>query len=372
MISKILKFDLILFFAIAFMATFGLLTMSTFTLGDQYMVKQATWIIIGLIAFITISRFDYTFLRDTRSVLIFYIFTNLLLGSTLIFGSSIKGSKAWIDFGAFSLQPADFAKMALVILLAKYFTKRHVEIKNIRHIIISFIYTLVPVAITLKQPDFGSAMVLLAIWFVMILMSGLSKKHFFAMVGVFIIIFAILWTSIFKQYQKDRLLNFLDPLRDIRGSGYNVYQSQIAIGSGGLTGKGVGYGTQSRLNYLPEHETDFIFSAYSEEWGFIGVVLLLSTVILLLSRIIYIASVLKDNFFVLICVGAFGWIFTHSVINIGMNIGVLPVTGIPLPFMSYGGSHFISAALMLGLVSSFAVRSFNFKKDYKNEFLGLE
>jgi rod shape determining protein RodA len=372
MLSKILKFDLILFFGILTLSIFGLLTMSTFTAGDGYMIRQSIWIILGVSIFVLVSRFDYAFLKDTRSVLVFYILTNLVLASTLVFGSAIKGSKAWLDFGMFSLQPADFAKIALIVLLAKYFTKRHIEIKNIRHIIVSFIYTLIPVAVTLKQPDFGSAMVLLAIWFVMILMSGLSKKHFFSMLATAVIIFALLWVNVFKPYQKDRLLNFIDPLRDVRGSGYNVYQSQIAIGSGGLTGKGIGYGTQSRLNFLPEHETDFIFSAYSEEWGFIGVVLLLSVVTLLLVRIIYIASKLKENFFVLICVGAFGWIFTHSVINIGMNIGVLPVTGIPLPFMSYGGSHFISTSFLLGLVSSFAIRSFNYKKDYKNEFLGLE
>jgi rod shape determining protein RodA len=372
MLSKIFKFDFILIFGIISMAFFGLFTMSSFVAGDAYMSKQIIWIIIGVLAYVFVSRFDYTFLKDTRSVLVFYLVTNLLLLSTLIFGETIKGSRAWLDFGPLSLQPADFAKLALLILLAKYFTKRHIEIKNIRHIIVSFVYTIIPVAITLKQPDFGSAMVLLSIWLVMILMSGLSKKHFFSMLGVAAIIFVILWTSVFQPYQKDRLLNFVDPLRDIRGSGYNVYQSQIAIGSGGLTGKGVGYGTQSRLNFLPEHETDFIFSAYSEEWGFVGVVLLLGILTLILTRIIYIASMLKDNFFVLICVGAFGWIFTHSVINIGMNMGVLPVTGIPLPFMSYGGSHFMSSCILLGLVSSFAIRSFNYKKDYKNEFLGLE
>jgi rod shape determining protein RodA len=237
---------------------------------------------------------------------------------------------------------------------------------------VSFLYTALPVSITLLQPDFGSAMVMLLVWFIMVSMSGLSKKHFFSMCVIGIITFAMLWVSVFKDYQKERILTFLDPLRDIRGSGYNVFQSEIAIGSGGLLGKGVGFGTQSRLNFLPEHETDFIFAAFSEEWGFVGSIILCSLILFILLRILYISMNQNDNFLSLIGIGVFAWVFVHSTINIGMNMGVMPVTGIPLPFMSYGGSHFISGCISLGIVASFNFNKFNLRKSYKNEFLGLE
>jgi rod shape determining protein RodA len=366
------KIDFILLFCLVSISIFGLLTMSSFSLGDSYTIKQSAWICLGILSFLFFSRLEFDFLKDTKAVMFAYLFSNLLLLATLFFGSTIKGSKAWISFGGISLQPADFAKLALIILIAKYFSRRHIEIKNIRHIVVSFIYVLLPVFLTLLQPDFGSAMVLLMIWFIMVMMSGLSKKHFFSMCGAGVILVFMLWVSVFKPYQKDRLLNFFDPGRDIRGSGYNVYQSQMAIGSGGLLGKGVGFGTQSRLNFLPEHETDFIFSAYAEEWGFVGVSMLLSLYFVLLSRLVFVASNVNDNFFALVSLGIFSWFFVHIFVNVGMNLGVLPVTGIPLPFMSYGGSSFLSGSIALGIIASFSVNKFKQRKNYKNEFLGFE
>ncbi len=366
------KVDFILLFSFLSIALFGLFTMSSFDSSNNFFYRQMTWITIGTILFLFISRLDFSFLKNTRSVVFLYFVTSMLLVATLLFGSTINGSKAWINFGGFSLQAADFAKLSLIILLAKYFSKRHIEIKYIKHVVVSFIYTAIPVGVTLLQPDFGSAMVMLLIWFIMVFMSGLSKKHFFSMCAIGIFTLVILWTSVFKDYQKERLLNFVDPLRDIRGSGYNVFQSEIAVGSGGLYGKGVGYGTQSRLNFLPEHETDFIFAAFAEEWGFVGSVILMGLFLTILLRTLFIASSQNDNFFALISIGVFAWIFIHSVINIGMNIGSLPVTGIPLPFMSYGGSHFLAECMALGVIASFNLNKFNIRKSYKNEFLGLE
>jgi rod shape determining protein RodA len=366
------KLDYILLIPVLIISFFSLATLSSFDSNNTFFYKQIVWIIIGITCFLFISKIDFSFLKNTKSVVIFYCITNLLLGSTLLFGSAIKGSKAWLDFGFFSLQPVDFVKLALIILLAKYFSKRHVEIKYARHIIVSFLYTALPVGITLLQPDFGSAMVMLLIWFVMVAISGLSKKHFGAMCVMSVITICILWVSVFKPYQKERVLTFLDPLRDIRGSGYNVFQSEIAIGSGGLLGKGVGYGTQSRLNFLPEYRTDFIFAAYAEEWGLVGSIILCALILTILLRILYISQNQNDSFLSLIAIGVFAWIFVHSTINIGMNMGVMPVTGIPLPFMSYGGSHFISGCISLGIVASFNFNKFNIRKSYKNEFLGLE
>lgn len=371
-ISLFGKVDYFLLIPVLIISFFSLATLSSFEANNIFFYKQIIWIIIGIPLFIFISKIDFSFLKNTKAVIVFYGLANTLLASTLIFGSSIKGSKAWLDFGFFSLQPVDFVKLSLIILLAKYFSKRHVEIKYIKHIIVSFFYTALPVGITLLQPDFGSAMVMLLIWFVMVAMSGLSKKHFFTMCVMGIITVAILWVSVFKPYQKERVLTFLDPLRDIRGSGYNVFQSEIAIGSGGLLGKGVGYGTQSRLNFLPEYRTDFIFAAYAEEWGLIGSIIFCALILTILLRILYISLNQNDNFLSLIGVGVFAWIFVHSTVNIGMNMGVMPVTGIPLPFMSYGGSHYISGCIALGIVASFNFNKFNLRKSYKNEFLGLE
>jgi rod shape determining protein RodA len=366
------KIDYFLLVPVIIISFFSLATLSNFDANNSFFNKQLIWVFLGIFIFMIISKIDFSFLKNTKSVLIFYIIANSLLASTLLFGSTIKGSKAWLDLGFFSLQPVDFVKLSLIILLAKYFSKRHIEIKYIRHIIVSFLYTALPVSITLLQPDFGSAMVMLLVWFIMVSMSGLSKKHFFSMCVIGIITFAMLWVSVFKDYQKERILTFLDPLRDIRGSGYNVFQSEIAIGSGGLLGKGVGFGTQSRLNFLPEHETDFIFAAFSEEWGFVGSIILCSLILFILLRILYISMNQNDNFLSLIGIGVFAWVFVHSTINIGMNMGVMPVTGIPLPFMSYGGSHFISGCISLGIVASFNFNKFNLRKSYKNEFLGLE
>jgi rod shape determining protein RodA len=366
------KTDYFLLLPLIILSFFSLATLSSFESNNSFFYRQSLWVSIGIIFFLLASRVDFSFLKDTKIVIIFYLLTNLLLISTLFLGSDIKGSKAWLDFGFFSLQPVDFVKLSLIILLAKYFSKRHIEIKYIKHVLVTFFYTAIPVIITLLQPDFGSAMVMLLIWFIMISMSGLSTKHFLTMCVMGLITVAILWTSVFKDYQKERVLTFLDPLRDIRGSGYNVFQSEVAIGSGGIFGKGVGYGTQSRLNFLPEYRTDFIFAAFAEEWGLIGSVILVTLFLLVLLRILFISMNQNDNFLSLIGIGIFAWIFVHSTINIGMNMGVMPVTGIPLPFMSYGGSHFISGCISLGIVASFSINKYNLKKNYKNEFLGLE
>jgi len=371
MLSK-LRFDWIMLLGTVPICIFGILSMSNFALSDGYMLRQSVWLIFGVIAFILLSNMDFFWLKDSKIVLMFYGFTNILLLLTLVLGKFVNGSKAWISLGGFSLQPADFAKLSLIILLAKYFSKRHIEIKNIRHIIVSFLYVSVPAALVFLQPDLGSTLVLLGIWFLMVMVSGLSKKHFIFLSMIAMTIIVFMWVSVFTNIQKARILNFLDPLRDVRGSGYNVYQSQIAIGSGGFLGKSVGYGTQSRLNFLPEHETDFIFSAFAEEWGFVGVMILYLCILIYLFRIIYISYLAQDNFKSLICLGVMSWLLIHVIVNIGMNLGLLPVTGIPLPFMSYGGSHILAEFIAIGIVASFANSNRKARRNYKAEFVGLE
>jgi rod shape determining protein RodA len=267
-------------------------------------------------------------------------------------GSVFKGARSWFDLGAFSFQPVDFVKIILIILLAKYFSRRHIEIANVRHIIISGLYSFILFALVLLQPDFGSAMIIFFIWFGMVLVSGISKRHLLAVFAVGVISSLALWTFVFADYQKQRILTFLNPLADLQGAGYNSYQSTIAVGSGEIWGKGLGLGSQSKLSFLPEYETDFIFAAFAEEWGFVGSVLIIFMYGILFYRIIEISRRGITNFESLFGLGLSILFLSHFVIHIGMNLALLPVTGITLPFMSYGGSHLIAEFLGLGILNA--------------------
>ena len=351
----------------------GLLTMSNFDTGDSYFIKQSIWIVFSLLVYISFSFVDYRFLRRTVTVMSMYIAGLSVLTLLFVLGHVSKGAQSWFSFGGFSFQPSDIMKLIVIIVLAKYFSRRHVEIANIRHIIISGIYTAIPFGLIALQPDFGSAMIVAGLWFGLVLVSGISKKHLFAVILLSVASLGLLWAFVFKPYQKARIINFVNPLADIRGTGYNVYQSTIAVGSGGLFGKGVGYGTQSRLNYLPEYRTDFIFAAYAEEWGFVGSILLLVLYSILLIRLISFAYVANSNFEALFIYGVVLWFGLHIIINVGMNIGLLPVTGIPLPLMSYGGSHMVAEMLAIGMcVAMHRYSRSTHRAHMNNEFVGLE
>jgi rod shape determining protein RodA len=301
-----------------------------------------------------------------------YGFGCLLLITLFFFGSTIKGATSWFSFGSFSLQPVDGMKIILIIVLAKYLSRRHMEIARIKHLIISGLYFAVPFLLVLAQPDFGSSLILLAIWFGMVLVSGLSRRHLLVMTFLALIAGTILWFGVFKTYQKERILTFLHPAEDISGTGYNSYQSMVAVGSGRLFGKGVGYGTQARLQFLPEHETDFIFASFAEEWGFVGSILIYLLMIMILVRGIVIARHASSGFEALLALGIVFYLGTHVIINIGMNIGLLPITGVTLPFMSYGGSHIMAECVALGLLMSierFGTRAAPVH-EIQHEFLG--
>ncbi len=294
-----------------------------------------------------------------------------LLGALFVLSTATRGAHNWFSFGAFSFQPSDFAKIALIIILAKYFSRRHIEIANVRHIIVSGLYTFVLFILVLLHPDLGSAMIIFFIWLGMVMTSGISKKHLLAMFVIGAVTFMLLWSFGFKEYQKDRIRTFINPLADIHGVGYNAYQSTIAVGSGGLFGKGVGYGTQSRLKFLPEYETDFIFAAFAEEWGFVGILILFTLYGILIWRIIQNAMLGATNFEVLFGAGVAIYFIVHITVNVGMNMHLLPVTGTPLPFMSYGGTHILSEFLALGILSAMRRYSRPAHKDLvKNEFIG--
>lgn len=370
---KIIKLDIVFVISLLFVFLAGLLTMSSFNGHDSYFIKQSFWIILSFLVWYFASLPDYRFLKETKIIVSLYLFILAILSLLFILGKVAKGAQSWFSLFGFSFQPSDLMKLVLIIVLAKYFSRRHMEIANVRHIIVSAIYAFIPFVLVVLQPDFGSAMVLFSIWFGMVLVSGISKKHLFTVMAIGIVIFTISWKLVFKPYQKARIMNFVYPLADIRNTGYNAYQATIAVGSGGLLGKGIGYGTQSRLNFLPEYKTDFIFAAFAEEWGFLGSLLLLTFYFLILYKLAVFANVAHSNFEALFTYGVMIWFFTHIIINVGMNIGLMPVTGIPLPLMSYGGSHLIAECLALGMVfGMYRYARTAHRAHMKNEFLGLE
>ncbi len=329
----------------------GLITMRE--LGgevDYFFTRQIIWAVVGLAVFFIFSLFDWRFLKKGELLLVFFGASAVLLSLLLFLNKSIRGVSSWIDLGFLSVEPVDPIKILLILILAKYFSRRHIQIAHIKHIIISGFYMAVPLFLVFLQPDLGSAFVIFMIWLGMIIITGVSKKHLAVLFLGGILVIASSWFFILKPYQKDRLTSFINPLSDIRGAGYNALQSTIAVGSGEIFGKGIGYGSQSRLQFLPEHQTDFIFAAFAEEWGFTGVILIFTFFAIIIWRISWNAYLAPSNFESLFGLGLVILITTHFVINVGMNIGLLPITGLNLPFMSYGGTNMLTIYAGLGML----------------------
>ncbi len=352
----------------------GLFTMKSFTPdagGQNFFEKQIIWVLVSFAIFFIFSFIDFRFLKRTDVLVTLFLFTAFVLLVLIVLGHVSHGHKSWFSFGLFSFQPVDLMKLVLVLVLAKYFSRRHVEIKDVKHIFISLVYAFIPLVLVLLQPDFGSAMIILCIWLGMVFISGISKMHLLLVFATGILVFASLWLFVFAPYQKARIYNFINPLSDIHNTGYNVFQSTIAVGSGQILGKGLGFGTQSRLKFLPVPQSDFIFAAFSEEWGFVGSMLILILYALVIWRILYTASLGATNFEILFGMGIAIFFMSHILINVGMNLGIFPVTGIPLPFMSYGGSHLLTEFAGLGILMS--MRRYartTHRDDMKHEFLG--
>ncbi|MES3004920.1 MAG: FtsW/RodA/SpoVE family cell cycle protein [Patescibacteria group bacterium] len=364
--------DLTLFLSVIFLSLAGLVTMNSFVGESAFFERQSIWLIVSIVAFIITSQINWSFLKNTKIIVSLFMLSVGLLSLLFIVGSVFKGAQSWFNLGFFSFQPADPIKLVVILILAKYFSRRHIEIANVRHILVSGFYVFVIFGLVFLQPDFGSAIIIFFVWLGMVLVSGISKKHLFGVFLIGLLSFGFLWTAVFKPYQKARIANFINPLADIRGTGYNAYQSVIAVGSGGVLGKGIGYGTQSKLQYLPEYETDFMFASFAEEWGFIGVGLLFILYGLVFWRMLKISFNGGGNFEILFGAGLTILFVVHTVIHVGMNIGLLPVTGNTLPFMSYGGSHLLTEFLGLGMLMGMRGSSRSIHKDLsKNELDGV-
>lgn len=321
-----------------------------------YFKKQILWIIIGTAVFVLTATLDYNSLFKYANYL--YGLNLVILLGVLLVGRTAKGAQRWISIGPFDFQPSEFAKLIIIVSLAAFLAKRQGKLNRLRDFIPPFFFTAIPMLLILKQPDLGTALVFIAILFGMMFVAGARPIILGGLILGGIAVAAVALYAHFKygvhlplkDYQLMRLVIFINPQLDPLGSGYHVIQSMVAIGSGGLLGKGFMHGTQVQLNFLPEHHTDFIFSVVGEEFGFVGAVVILLVYFSLLYKAVRIAIEAKDVFGALIVSGIVSMFAFHLLVNMGMTMGIMPVTGIPLPLLSYGGSTMLTMMMALGLV----------------------
>ena len=321
----------------------------------SHVKKQIAALILGIGAFLFIVPSNYRLLQNYA--LILYLVCLVLLAGVLFFGDTVRGSTGWYVMGPVSLQPVEFMKLALVIALSTYFARRGKRVFDVRGFLESGVMTLVPVGLVLLQPDFGSASVLVGIWGFILLYAGIPWRYIVSVAVGGLGLFVIGWNYLFAEYQRSRILTFLDPSLDPLGQGYNVTQAIIAIGSGRWFGSGLGFGTQSQLKFLPESQTDFIFAVVAEELGFFGVALLLAAFILVFYRLFRQAGRATDDFTCYLLLGIAAVFFLQFFVNVGMNLGLFPVTGIGLPFVSYGGSSLVVMLSLFAIAQSVASRN---------------
>lgn len=345
------KLDFVLLSIVVLVLGMGLLALYSLSAagGVNYFLKQFIFAVFGIAVMFFVASLDYRHIQKYSTLL--YFLTLLVLLSVLILGTTVRGTAGWLSFGVVQLQPVELAKVTLIIFLASFISKKKSELGEWTRVIASLVLSAVFIFFVLKQPDLGSSLVLAAIWIGMILASGLRFKHLFVLALLGSLLVGGSWFAL-ADYQKARIHVFLHPESDPQGTGYNVLQAMVAVGSGGLFGKGLGYGSQSQLSFLPERHTDFIFAVIAEELGLIGALFVIVLYFLMLYRLRSIGIAASDNFGYLLSLGVMIMIFVQVAINVGMNIGLLPVTGLPAPFLSYGGSSLLSLSISIGLLLS--------------------
>lgn len=318
-----------------------------------YVERQGMFALMNIIFIFISLHFDYKSLSRYGNIL--YAINLIMLLAVMFVGQSALGAQRWIQIGPINLQPSEFSKIIMIISLASLLEKRAGKLETIRDAIPVFIYVGVPFLLVLKQPDLGTSLVFMAILLGMIFVAGINGRVLMTIFGAGLAFMPIFWHFL-KDYQKKRLTVFIDPNIDPLGSGYHIIQSKIAIGSGMLFGKGLFSGTQSQLNFLPENHTDFIFAVIGEELGFIGAALVLLLYLILLYRGIKIAGAARDNFGTLLATGITSMLTFHVLVNVGMTAGIMPVTGIPLPLMSYGVSSLTTNMVSIGILLNIYMR----------------
>lgn len=359
--NSFLRADRILTVGIALLFCFGATILYSLSLGQteaglSIVLKQVLFFIAGFAAYVFFMTVDYRLWQPVYPWLYLLCLT-LLISLFTPFGEVIRGVRSWLDFGFFIWQPVEIIKVLMILSLAGYFSKQGRHLRTWKPLIVSGVAVAILILLTMAQPDLGSAMILFLLWLGLVLVLGLSRWQIALMTIGFVLLAIFGWFFMLKDYQRDRLLTFLDPGRDPLVSGYNLTQSIIAIGSGQWIGRGVGFGTQSQLRFLPESQADFIFAVVGEELGFVGVLLLLGLYALLAWRLAHIAMSTRSDFGQILAVGVLIAVLGQALVHIAMNMGLLPVTGLSLPFMSSGGSYLLSVMVMMGLAQSVAVHS---------------
>ncbi len=347
-ISSILRIDAKIFIAILLITFLGLLTIYSSSSGDlSLVIKQATRIVIGIVTMIFIAQVHPDNLRLFAPFL--YFVTFVLLVVVLFFGVGNTADR-WLDLYLFRFQPSELMKVFVPLMVAYYYSNKPLPPKS-AYLLIASLIVLIPVLMIMKQPDLGTALLIGMSGAIAILLAGISLKFFLGSSFTIILLAPVLWMNM-HDYQKQRVLTFFDPESDPMGAGYHLLQSKIALGSGGFFGKGLFNGTQSKLGFVPEHSTDFIFSAFGEEFGFLGVVLLLSLYLFIALRGLSISVKATDNFGRILSGTLSLTLFLYVIVNVGMVIGFLPVVGAPLPFMSYGGTSMVTLFATVGIIMS--------------------
>jgi len=327
--------------------------------GLKYALRQGVFFIIGLILMVVVAAQDYS--KFTRYAPFLYIGNALLLLAVRVLSPEINGARRWIPLPIpgmdFKLQPSEFAKVIIILTLAAYLARLGPSIREFPNLIKTLLHVALPVILIQLQPDLGTSLVLLAIWFGMVFLAGADWRHLVGMILVGALLFGVAWqTNLLKPYQKDRIYTFINPMNDPKGDGYHVLQSMTAIGGGQVSGQGLGHGVQTNGQFIPENHTDFIFTVIGEETGFVGAAILLATYALLLARGIATVAESEDVLGRLIAVGVVTLFAFHIVVNMGMTLGIMPVVGVPLPLISYGGSAAWSMMVALGLLLGIHMR----------------
>lgn len=346
--------DWILNSAIIFLILAGLLSLASTAPNLFWM--QLLWAVLGSGIIITLANFDWRpFITRPWFARCIYIIAIGFLVLTFFSAPVIRGVRAWLVFGPLQFQASELAKLALIFVYSSFFAKGHIGIAYLKNIITPFLYFLIPAFLILLQPDLGTVLILFGIWFSYLLLSGIRWKHIFLVAIIFAVGFSLMWFNVLKEYQKERILGLFYPEQDPLGINYSAIQSKIAIGSAGFLGKGFGQGTQTQLEFLPEAQTDFIFAAFVEEWGILGGLAVIFAFLVMLFRILQIGIAADNNFSKFICLGATSVFLIHFVLNMGSNLGLLPVIGVPFPFLSYGGSNLLISAFLIGMVQGIVV-----------------
>lgn len=354
------QFDWIFLVSVILLVCLGLVALLSVALSKEtpdfsIFKKQLTSLAIGLVLLFLFSFLDYRLLKTYS--LVFYALILVLLVGVLIFGKTVRGTTGWYSFGSFNFQPVELAKLGFVVFLSRFFNVWAREMNNFKHLFLCGVISSLPIFLVMLQPDFGSAMLLFFLWLVMLLLTDIKRVYVLVILLLIFLLLVGAWFFVFKDYQKARISSFLDPSADPLGRGYNILQSKIAVGAGGFMGRGLGFGSQSQLKFIPESQTDFIFAVIAEELGWVGAFSLLGIFGIFFWRIAKISKKVREDFALFLILGIAFLFFIQIFINIGMNVGLLPVAGIGLPFLSYGGSSLIVCLAMAGIVESIASRT---------------